>query len=603
VKSRGGLVQNVQRSAGGHTGQLRGKLHTLCLAPGQGVGGLTDLDIAQAHVLQGLQLPLDAAVDGEELHPFVHGHFQNVVNALALVFHLQGLTVVPLALTHVAGDVHVGEEVHLDEVGAVAAAGLASAALYVEGEAAVLVAPGLGLGGGGKHGTDLPEHPRIGGGVGAGGTPDGRLVDLDHLVDVLSAQNLLVLPGNDGHSAKLPRQGTVEDQVHQGGFPRPGNARHAGEGAQGEVHGEIFQIVFGSAHHGELVAVTLAAYRGNIDPPLAREVLPRERCGTAFDVLRLACVDDLAPVDTRLGAHVHQEVRTAHGLLVVLHHDHGVAQVAELLEGVEYYRYLAELDDNFDDRYEQLVEDLKDVLGQVLRRNSLVVNYTSDKKPEDMLKSSITSLSKKLSTRLEFENPKRPELLVLNEGFKTSSQVQYVATAGNFRDKGLEYNSALSVLQTIFSYDYLWLNVRVKGGAYGCMCAFARSGNGYFTSYRDPNLMETYDIFKKAAEYVRNFDADDRDMTKYIIGAISKLDAPLTPSAEGNYSYVAYLMGLTDEDLQRDRDGILNSDVKTIRELAPYIEAITEGGIICAIGGESKLDGAKDNFKEVVSVF
>ncbi len=277
--------------------------------------------------------------------------------------------------------------------------------------------------------------------------------------------------------------------------------------------------------------------------------------------------------------------------------------VKELLEGVEYYKYLAELDDNFDDKYEQLVEDLNDVLGQVLRRNALTVNYTSDKKPEDMLKESVTSLSKKLSTRLEFENPKRPELLVLNEGFKTSSQVQYVATAGNFRDKGLEYNSALSVLQTIFSYDYLWLNVRVKGGAYGCMCAFARSGNGYFTSYRDPNLMETYDIYKEAAEYVRSFDADDRDMTKYIIGAISKLDAPLTPSAEGNYSYVAYLMGLTDEDLQRDRDEILNANVEKIRKLAPYIEAIAEGDIICAIGGESKLDAAKDNFKEVLSVF
>ncbi|MBO5425492.1 MAG: insulinase family protein [Lachnospiraceae bacterium] len=277
--------------------------------------------------------------------------------------------------------------------------------------------------------------------------------------------------------------------------------------------------------------------------------------------------------------------------------------VKELLEGVEYYKYLAELDDNFDDKYEQLVEDLNDVLGQVLRRNALTVNYTSDKKPEDMLKESVTSLSKKLSTRLEFENPKRPELLVLNEGFKTSSQVQYVATAGNFRDKGLEYNSALSVLQTIFSYDYLWLNVRVKGGAYGCMCAFARSGNGYFTSYRDPKLMETYDIYKEAAEYVRSFDADDRDMTKYIIGAISKLDAPLTPSAEGNYSYVAYLMGLTDEDLQRDRDEILNANVEKIRKLAPYIEAIAEGDIICAIGGESKLDAAKDNFKEVLSVF
>ena len=135
------------------------------------------------------------------------------------------------------------------------------------------------------------------------------------------------------------------------------------------------------------------------------------------------------------------------------------------------------------------------------------------------------------------------------------------------------------------------------------MCAFARSGNAYFTSYRDPNLMETYDIYKKAPEYVRSFDADERDMTKYIIGAISKLDAPLTPSAEGNFSYVAYLMGLTDEDLQRDRDEVLDSNVGSIRALAPYVEAAVDGGIICAIGDENKIENAPDNFKTVLSVF
>ena len=92
-------------------------------------------------------------------------------------------------------------------------------------------------------------------------------------------------------------------------------------------------------------------------------------------------------------------------------------------------------------------------------------------------------------------------------------------------------------------------------------------------------------------------------MTKYIIGAISKLDAPLTPSAEGNFSYVAYLMGLTDEDLQRDRDEVLDSNVETIRALAPYVEAAVDGGIICAIGDENKIENAADNFKTVLSVF
>ncbi len=280
-----------------------------------------------------------------------------------------------------------------------------------------------------------------------------------------------------------------------------------------------------------------------------------------------------------------------------------IGVVKEMLEGVDYYKYLSKLDDDFDNEYETLVEELKSVLGEVLRRGGLSVNYTADKKPEEMLTASITALSKKLSSRLCFDKTRDIPVKALNEGFKTSSQVQYVATAGNFLDKGLKYTGALSVLQCIFSYDYLWLNVRVKGGAYGSMCSFNRSGNSYFTSYRDPNLMETYEIYKNAASYVEDFDADDRDMTKYIIGAISKLDTPFTPSAEGNFSYVAYLMGLSDEDLQRERDEVLGSNVEIIRGLAPYVEAATKNEVICAIGNENKLEAVKDNFETVTNVF
>ena len=280
-----------------------------------------------------------------------------------------------------------------------------------------------------------------------------------------------------------------------------------------------------------------------------------------------------------------------------------IGVVKELTEGVDYYMYLSDLDDHFEERYEGLAADLQETLGQLLRRDSLLVNFTSDKKPEDTLTESLTRFSCKLSTRLAFENVKEIPVVKKNEGFKTASQVQYVATAGNFCERGYEYTGALNVLQCIFSYDYLWINVRVKGGAYGCMCSFNRSGNAYLTSYRDPNLLETYEIYKKAPDYVRSFEADERDMTKYIIGAISRMDAPLTPSADGNFSLICYLMGIDDADLQRTRDEVLGATPEVIRGLAGYVEAAVDGGVICAIGDEARIEAAKDAFTEVKSVF
>ena len=273
--------------------------------------------------------------------------------------------------------------------------------------------------------------------------------------------------------------------------------------------------------------------------------------------------------------------------------------VRELTEGIEYYNFLADLDDHFEERYDTLCTELEKAIGEILRRGSLTVNYTDDAEPSVYIEKGITELSKKLSTRLSFDKEADIPVEKKNEGFKTASKVQYVATAGNYREAGLDFTGNLDVLQTIFAYDYLWINVRVKGGAYGCMCGFPRSGKAYFTSYRDPNLTETYEIYKKAYDYVKNFAADDRDMTKYIIGAIAKLDAPLTPSAEGSFSFAAYELGVTEEDLQRERDEVLSTSVDDIRKLAPYIEATLAPGTLCVIGDESKIAEAKDAFDTI----
>ncbi len=277
-------------------------------------------------------------------------------------------------------------------------------------------------------------------------------------------------------------------------------------------------------------------------------------------------------------------------------------EVRELTEGISFYNFIAELDDNFEAHYEELAEALPRVLGEVLCRGSLIVSYVDDKKPAELIEKPLTEFSKKLSTRLPFDKAPMPAPVKKNEGFKTASQVQYVATVGNYKAAGLPYTGSLHVLQTIFAYDYLWINVRVKGGAYGSMCGFPRSGYSYFTSYRDPNLTETYDIYKNAPDYVKAFAADDRDMTKYIIGAVAKLDAPLTPSAEGTFSFVAYLVGVTDEDLQKERDEVLSTKVETIRGLAPYVESILDTKTICVIGDENKVEAAKESFMAIEEI-
>ena len=169
-------------------------------------------------------------------------------------------------------------------------------------------------------------------------------------------------------------------------------------------------------------------------------------------------------------------------------------------------------------------------------------------------------------------------------------QVQYVARTGNFLRAGYEYTGAMMVLKTILSYEYLWVNVRVKGGAYGCFCSFSGiDGDCSFSSYRDPNLKETNSIYENAVDYIASFDADERDITKYIIGTISSLDTPLTPQTKGRRSLSMYMAGLTEADLQKERDQILNVTLEEIRALHKAVKAVIDAGNICVIGSEEKI--------------
>jgi len=186
-----------------------------------------------------------------------------------------------------------------------------------------------------------------------------------------------------------------------------------------------------------------------------------------------------------------------------------------------------------------------------------------------------------------------------NEGFTTAGQVQYVCRAGSFADKGYTYTGALRVLKAILGYDYLWQEIRVKGGAYGCMSSFGRDGISYFVTYRDPHLQHSLDVFEKASGYIRGFEADERTMTKYLIGAVSGLDRPMTASVTGRFSLACYMTGITDDELQRERDEVLGTDVETIRSLGDLVDAFMSDDCLCVVGTEEKIREHEELFSSV----
>lgn len=269
-------------------------------------------------------------------------------------------------------------------------------------------------------------------------------------------------------------------------------------------------------------------------------------------------------------------------------------------DGIGFYEKVKEIEEDFEGHKEELIRNLKEISRRIFRADNMMMSYTSS---EEGLAPALDALAS-VRDRLNNGEEKMDTACVIhcrkrNEGFKTSSKVQYVARCGNFIDGGQEYTGALQILKVILSYDYLWQNIRVKGGAYGCMSSFNRAGEGYLVSYRDPNLEKTVEVFEGVVDYLKNFTVDDRDMNKFIIGTMSNLDRPMNPAAKGSRSMNLYMNHITEDMLRQERAQILEADQEDIRALADIVQAVLDAGLICVIGSEEKIEQQKQLFKEV----
>lgn len=269
------------------------------------------------------------------------------------------------------------------------------------------------------------------------------------------------------------------------------------------------------------------------------------------------------------------------------------------LKGVAFYRSICRIEKELSESPKNVSDKLAAIAKKLFARNRMLISFTGNNEAYGNAKPSLEKVIAGFDKMSAVGNQAEVHFNTAKEAFIDASQIQYVAKTGDFICEGYEYTGALRLLRVILSYDYLWINVRVKGGAYGCMNTFLRSGESYFVSYRDPNLSDTLDVYDRIPEYIKNFSPDERDMTKYIIGTFSALDTPMNPEAKGSRSLSAYLEGITYEQIQKERNEILNAQPEDIRRLADLVEAVLKKDSICVIGNENMIKESAGLFENV----
>ena len=255
------------------------------------------------------------------------------------------------------------------------------------------------------------------------------------------------------------------------------------------------------------------------------------------------------------------------------------------MSGINMYNLLVELTENLSD---DLIIKLKDISRKIFNKNNMIVSISGDNKTLELLESATKELKLDDSEvvynlQITYSNDKNDALII-------PSGVNYNVKGINLKDLGKELNGHLYVIQHIINYDYLWPEVRVKGGAYGCSLSLSLSNDIIYGSYRDPNVLNTYKVYDDASNYLMNFDATQEEFNSYLIGTVAKVDPPASIYSKIVQSDKNILCGITLERLENLKAEILNTNVTTINSYAPLFKKIAQLSTLYTVGNEEKIN-------------
>ncbi|WP_102398739.1 insulinase family protein [Haloimpatiens massiliensis] len=271
----------------------------------------------------------------------------------------------------------------------------------------------------------------------------------------------------------------------------------------------------------------------------------------------------------------------------------------DILKGAAYYEFLCHLEKEFENNCNEIVNNLRKVYKTIFNKNNLIISFVGEKEEENKVNSSMHIVLDELkdnkikAAEINFKSSNKNQALV------TASNVQYVVKAFDFGKLNYKYSGKMPVLQTILNSEYLYTRVRLQGGAYGCYMDMRRGNNIAFASYRDPNLTRTIDVYDEAYKFLEGINYAQKDMEKFIIGSVGYVYKPLTPDRKGEKATENYICGITYEDLQKEKDELLNTKLQDIKEFTHMVKEGMEQNYCCVAGNEREIKQNKNLFDEI----
>lgn len=281
-------------------------------------------------------------------------------------------------------------------------------------------------------------------------------------------------------------------------------------------------------------------------------------------------------------------------------------RVSAMLTGREQYEFICGLLEKSDEELSQVGAHIREILDALQAREGLMFNVTCTEDIYSVFEAAVSealeAIPEKYNEKLLRDEQAAPVFnhAPAKRAYKIAGDVNYVSMAGHVDALNTRGEASCIILGSMLSMDYLWNNIRVLGGAYGCGFKYLRTLKaGGFYSYRDPNLKETLDVYRKTVDFLRSFDADDRQMTKFILGTIGAIDMPMSPSAKGVDSLEYIMTGKTYEELNELRHAIIDATPEDIRAVADVFEKLVADDNYCVIGNESKIEENAELFDTI----
>ena len=256
------------------------------------------------------------------------------------------------------------------------------------------------------------------------------------------------------------------------------------------------------------------------------------------------------------------------------------------MQGPRLYNFYNDLLKNFN--YREISNKLNDICKKLFSYSNVKVSISGDSETLLEMKKMIKKIKlnnivseEKLNVNLEAPNKKA---LIIPSG------VSYNALAFDLEEPGYNFNGSSLVLTNIVNYDYLWNEIRVKGGAYGCGLSISRNNDLCLGTYRDPNVSNSYQVFENLPNYLRKFKVSKDQFEKYIIGALGNFDSPMSTPSFINNGDVCYLTNYTKQEKAKLKKEVISAKQKDINEFAKVFESMIEKSSKYTIGNSTKIN-------------